>query len=72
MMNGFMDVMPMKKDIMNLLCCPACKGTLSLSIDEEKDNDVITGTLTCSSCKNTYPIKEGIADLLINTDVESD
>ena len=60
----------MKKDIMNILCCPACKGNLTLSETTEKDDDIITGTLTCSSCKNKYPIHEGIADLLIKNEEE--
>jgi uncharacterized protein len=61
----------MKKDIINILCCPVCKGPLTLSVDEEQDNEVITGTLTCASCHNSYPIRDGIADLLIKTDEET-
>jgi uncharacterized protein YbaR (Trm112 family) len=65
-------VRDMKKDIMNILCCPACKGNLHLMIDEEDDDDVITGTLSCSACNKTYPIENGIADLLIKNDDEAE
>lgn len=54
----------MKKELMELLACPACKGALELSIDEEDDKEVIAGRLYCSKCSKDYPIKEGIPDLL--------
>jgi uncharacterized protein YbaR (Trm112 family) len=41
-------------------------------IDEEDDDDVITGTLSCSTCNKTYPIENGIADLLIKNDDETE
>jgi len=54
----------MKKTIVGLLCCPVCKGTLTLHIDIEEKGDILTGSLACGHCKTTYPISEGIPDLL--------
>jgi uncharacterized protein YbaR (Trm112 family) len=54
----------MKKDLMEIICCPACKGDLTLNIEGEKDNEIITGTLTCGNCNVDYPIEEGIPNLL--------
>ena len=31
---------------------------------EEKDGDIITGSLFCAKCNHSYPIKEGIPNLL--------
>jgi len=61
----------MKKDIMDILCCPVCKGPLRLKIEEAEDDEVITGTLTCSTCQVSYPIRDGIADLLIRSEEKS-
>ncbi len=50
--------------MMDILCCPTCKGELTLNVKEEKDNEIINGSLTCSSCDVTYDIVDGIPNLL--------
>ena len=40
----------MKKDLMEILVCPVCKSPLELTVDEEKNNDIITGSLFCTKC----------------------
>ena len=54
----------MKPEIMDILACPVCKGQLKLNVTEEKDGEVITGSLFCSKCNHTYPISESIPNLL--------
>jgi len=54
----------MKKELMDILCCPICKGDLQLQVEIEEKNDIITGVLTCNTCKVTFPINDGIPDLL--------
>lgn len=54
----------MKKELIKILCCPTCKGDLTLEIQKEEQDEIITGTFTCSSCQCTYPIIDGIPDLL--------
>jgi uncharacterized protein YbaR (Trm112 family) len=54
----------MKKTLMDILACPVCKGQLQLKIDEEKGDEIITGSLFCAKCNATYPIKESIPHLL--------
>ncbi len=54
----------MKKDLMDILVCPMCKGELQLSIEEENENEVVTGTLYCSKCDVRYPIVDTIPNLL--------
>ena len=55
----------MKKELMDILACPVCKGDLELSIDEEDDRgEIVQGTLYCRKCDERYPIEDGIPNLL--------
>ena len=53
----------MKRELMNILACPMCKGDLKLEV-EKGDGEVITGTLYCAKCDELYPIEDGIPNLL--------
>ncbi len=54
----------MKKDLMDILCCPVCKGDLKLTVKKEEGGEVIEGSLYCAKCNETYPIEDGIPNLL--------
>jgi len=54
----------MKKDLLDILCCPTCKEDLILKIDEEEKGEIIKGTFTCKKCKCVYTIEDGIPNLL--------
>jgi len=54
----------MKRKILDILCCPVCKGALSLSVAEENEKEIVEGMLTCARCQVDYPIHEGIPNLL--------
>lgn len=54
----------MRIDLMDILCCPVCKGELELKIDKKDGDDVLEGKLICNKCNVEYPIREGIPDLL--------
>ena len=54
----------MKKDLMQILACPVCKGELELRAKSEEGDDVITGSLHCAACNESYPIEESIPNLL--------
>lgn len=49
---------------MEILACPLCKGPLQLNIDEEKESEVVTGSLYCERCDQHYPIVDSIPNLL--------
>ncbi len=49
---------------MDILACPVCKGSLELNITEEKEGEVITGSLFCQKCNYSYPITDSIPNLL--------
>lgn len=54
----------MKKEMMEILACPLCKGDLVLKVEEEDEKEVITGSLYCAKCDQYYPIVDAIPNLL--------
>jgi uncharacterized protein YbaR (Trm112 family) len=54
----------MKKDIVNILCCPVCKSDFILKIEKEEKNEIIKGFFTCKKCNQVYKITDGLPDLL--------
>ena len=54
----------MKRELMDILACPVCKGELTLTSTKEDDGEIVEGTLHCSSCDETYPIEDTIPNLL--------
>ena len=54
----------MKKDMLNILCCPICKGDLELKVKKEENGEIIEGSFTCRKCNCVYSIEDGIPNLL--------
>jgi uncharacterized protein YbaR (Trm112 family) len=54
----------MKKELMDILACPVCKGELELSVDEENKQEIVSGFLYCPRCDVRYPIVDTIPNLL--------
>jgi len=54
----------MKKDLLDIICCPTCKGNLDLKISKEEKGEIIEGNFTCKKCKTKYTIEDGIPNLL--------
>jgi uncharacterized protein YbaR (Trm112 family) len=55
----------MRRDLMDILACPVCKGELTLEVTSEaEDGEVLEGSLYCPRCDERYPISEGIPNLL--------
>ena len=49
---------------MEILCCPVCKGDLTLTVGSRDGEEIVTGSLRCPKCPAEYPIEDGIPDLL--------
>jgi uncharacterized protein YbaR (Trm112 family) len=54
----------MKRELMDILACPVCKGELELSVEEEDEHEIVTGSLRCPKCAVSYPIVDTIPNLL--------
>ncbi len=54
----------MKKELIDILACPVCKGELELSVDEEDEKEIVAGSLYCQKCEVKYPIVDTIPNLL--------
>ncbi len=53
----------MKHSLMEILRCPKCKGELELKIIREEE-EIEEGSLKCSKCNITYPIEDGIPNMI--------
>lgn len=62
----------MNDDLMELICCPDCRGDLKLE-ESKRDatGEILQGTLACQTCNHRYPIDDGIPNLL-PPDLEED
>ncbi|OPY51295.1 MAG: Trm112p-like protein [Methanosaeta sp. PtaU1.Bin060] len=54
----------MKRDLLDILACPLCKGDLTLEVFEENETEIVTGKLCCNACKECYPIEDSIPNML--------
>ena len=54
----------MKRELMDILACPVCKGDLALNVEAEEGGEIITGSLYCAKCDVRYPITDSIPNLL--------
>jgi len=54
----------MKRELLEILCCPVCKGDLELHAKMDCGIEVIEGMLHCRACEADFPIEDGIPDLI--------
>jgi len=54
----------MKQSLMDIIRCPLDKQELELDATETDGEEVLSGTLTCAECGETFPIEDGIPNLL--------
>ena len=55
----------MRSDLADILACPADKAPLALSVERAgADGEALDGTLACASCGASYPVRDGVPNLL--------
>ncbi|MBI2830371.1 MAG: methytransferase partner Trm112 [Chloroflexi bacterium] len=54
----------MKKELLDILVCPVCKGELELTIDKADEKEIVSGSLFCHKCNVHYPIEDSVPNLL--------
>ena len=52
----------LSKQLLEILCCPKCHGVINY--EPEKN------TLTCTSCKKIYPVKDDIPIMLLDEEAK--
>ena len=50
----------MKPDLLRYLACPACRSDLVGDFPQTRDEEVVSGVLSCSRCLRTFPIVRGV------------
>src|ERR687888_652824 len=50
----------LKRSLLPWLCCPPCRGTLSLAAACDNNGEVESGALHCADCQASYPIIRAI------------
>lgn len=55
-----------RDELLEILCCPVCKGDLRLAVTrrDAQGSEILEGTLQCTRCSERYPIEDGIPNLL--------
>jgi len=54
----------MKRDLLDILACPLCKGDLALEVFEENEKEIVTGKLSCKACKEFYFMQDATYNML--------
>ena len=54
----------MKRDLVDILACPVCRGDLELNVVEENEIEIVSGSLRCPKCNVDYPVVDTIPNLL--------
>jgi len=54
----------MKRELLDILACPLCKADLELIVEEEEEDEIISGKLICKKCRTEYPIEDAIPNML--------
>ncbi len=54
----------MKLDLLEILRCPVCGGILELDSTKQEKDEVVEGSLRCTSCSETYAIEDTIPNML--------
>jgi uncharacterized protein len=54
----------LRKELLDILCCPKCKGGLEYKPEQK--------TLTCPKCARVYPIRNDIPVFLQNEESSGD
>jgi len=54
----------MQEELMDILCCPVDKHELELNVEDRDGEEILSGQLVCTECDESYPIEDGIPNLL--------
>lgn len=58
----------MKRELLELICCPACGETLTVEAAELRDGEIWEGSLRCADCDTSYDVHKGMPYLYARDD----
>ena len=61
----------MKQDTLDFICCPICKGKLSLSSRKKLNDEIQSGRLLCDSCSGEYRVVSDRPVLMSNNTIHN-
>ncbi|QKF83305.1 methyltransferase domain-containing protein [Halarcobacter ebronensis] len=61
----------MLSKLVDIFVCPSCKNSLSIDVEEEKNNRIKEGTFHCSSCSSSYKIINFVPRFVTNEEYVS-
>lgn len=50
----------MKERLLKFLACPECKAPLRVDSREQRAGEIVSGSLSCTVCGSSFPIRDGI------------
>jgi SAM-dependent methyltransferase/uncharacterized protein YbaR (Trm112 family) len=55
----------MRRELLDYLACPVCRGDLTLSdgFEEDTDGEIMGGTLVCAACSTSHAVRNGVPRL---------
>ena len=56
----------MQEELLELICCPACRGRITVQVLEEDEVEWLAGQLTCEKCGEHYRLKDGMPFLYLD------
>jgi len=56
----------MQEKFLDIIVCPSCKESLSLTKKRVIDEEILEGLLHCNKCGNAFEITEGVPRLILN------
>ena len=56
----------MRREILDILCCPNCKHDLKIFEREAAEGEVIDGTLQCNNCQKLFEIIRGVPRMIVD------
>ncbi|MFH0800855.1 MAG: methyltransferase domain-containing protein [bacterium] len=62
----------MKRKLMEFIQCPQCKEDYVLNVEDQKGEEIVSGSIACPQCRASYPIVRGILRFLKNVRTEQD
>jgi ubiquinone/menaquinone biosynthesis C-methylase UbiE/uncharacterized protein YbaR (Trm112 family) len=58
----------MREALISILCCPVCRGSLTIRMDDVTGSGGPEGTLRCEKCQVEYSIHKGLPRLYLSDD----